>query len=185
MPPLTRAYLSLLQRHPHAVNAVVASGLAATGDVCCQLCEGGGADAYEPARTARLAAYRLCVWGPAYSAFVASLERVVGRGTSTRSVVQKVARQPSSPPPFPPLSLASYVRRSGDSTAVTVRPGRCPFRHDADPERARSRARRLRRARRAAPSSRFRRPTTPRRPVILPPPPHNTTPPRHRASAAP
>eukprot|EP00933_Yihiella_yeosuensis_P013143 TRINITY_DN12315_c0_g4_i1.p1 TRINITY_DN12315_c0_g4~~TRINITY_DN12315_c0_g4_i1.p1 ORF type:complete len:226 (-),score=44.78 TRINITY_DN12315_c0_g4_i1:603-1187(-) len=77
------------QRHPYLANAIFAAILGAAGDIGSQVVE-KRQEGLELQRTARFSAYRLCVWGPFYSAFVVGLDRVIGSGSTPGLVAAKI-----------------------------------------------------------------------------------------------
>ncbi|CAE7457607.1 sym1 [Symbiodinium natans] len=92
---IARLYERLRSKNPVLVQSATAGSVAAAGDLLMQSIEKasaaeGTAAPYDLARAGRIAAFRLCIFGPAYSAWLRVLERVPAPKHPAQGVVLKV-----------------------------------------------------------------------------------------------
>ena len=87
MAQMAARYHNAAARAPVLVQSASAGCIAAVGDCLMQKIEG---ETWDAARTARIAAFRLLVFGPAYSIWMRTLEKKV-RLPQTKAVVAKIA----------------------------------------------------------------------------------------------
>lgn len=113
-----RKLLGTIQRRPHVKNALIASGVGAAGDLACQAVQ--GQDQMQIDRTARFAGQRLFIWGPLYSVWMTSLERIVGNAITPRLLLAKIALdQLVWAPPMIGVFFISMSTLEGQSLATT------------------------------------------------------------------